>query len=885
VEPAPPSGLRARLAGATIPAVLSSEEKRVSDPLRSPDTEAIAVTLPRPQPTGGPRALRWDAFTQDLRYAIRGLRSRPGFTAAVVLTLALGIGANAAMFSVVDRLLFRPPPLLREPARVHRVYLARTTREGEFAAAGVQYARYRDLTNWTRSFARTAEFTARRLAIGVGTDALEMQVGAVSASFFGFFDAPPALGRYFVAAEDTTPAGTPVAVLGYGYWQTAYGGRREVLGRTIQVGATMYTIVGVAANGFVGLWPAEPPAVYVPITAYGAEDGANLRFPGESWWNTYHWTWASMVVERKPGVSLAAANADLTTAYLRSYAAQATTSHGLTPAAIARPHAIAASVLSERGPDESSEAKVATWVGGVALVVWLIACANVANLLLARALRRRREIAVRLALGVSRTRLVSQLLTESVLLALLGGVAGVLVAQFGGAVLRAELLSRKAAAGVLTDPRTLVFAGLAALAAGVLTGLAPVVQARRADLSGDLKAGAREGGVHRSRLRVALLVLQGALSVVLLVGAGLFIRSLRNVRSVPLGYDVDPVLSVDLQMRGVTLDSAHNAALRDRLLAEARRIPGVTHAARRMTVPFWSSWDEDLHVAGIDSVDRLGEFDINAVSSDYFATMGTRILRGRAIGDADVGGGPPVMVVGAAMARVLWPGRDALGQCARVGADTAPCTTVVGIAENIKAQQLGDDSRFFFYYVPAAQASPDGGGLFVRTAGRAAAAGEAVRRRLQRLMPGVSYVTVTPLADVLGSQTQAWRLGATMFTVFGALALVLAAIGLYSVIAYNVAQRTQEMGVRVALGAGMRDIVRLVLTEGVRLALVGVALGVGVALVVSRWVKPLLFGVSPRDPVVFAGVAVLLLAVAGSASFVPARRAARTDPMEALRTE
>jgi len=831
------------------------------------------------------RAPRWDAFTQDVRYAIRGLRNRPGFALAVVLTLALGIGANAAMFSVVDRLLFRPPPLLKDPALVHRVYLVRKSRAGVLAGNSTQYARYRDLTNWTHSFARTAEFTGRKLAIGVGDEAREMQVGVVSASFFGFFDAPPALGRYFTTTEDTTPTGAPVAVLGYGYWQTAYGGRRDALGRTMQVGATVYTIVGVAARGFAGLWPAEPPAVYIPITAFGAELAAGTRLGGETWWTTYHWTWASMIAERKPGVSLAAANADLTAAYIRSYEAQGAIDRGMTPAKIAQPHALAASVLWERGPNESSEAKVATWVAGVALIVWLIACANVANLLLARALRRRREIAVRIALGVSRARLLSQLLTERLLLGVLGGAAGVLIAQFGGQVLRAELLPRTAAAGVLTDTRTLLFAGIAALVAGFLTGLAPVVQARRADLTGDLKTGAREGGVARSRLRVALLVAQGALSVVLLVGADLFVRSLRNVQTIPLGYDVDPVLIVDLQMRGVHLDSAAGVTLRNRLLEEARTIPGVAHASRRVTVPFWSTWNLGLYVSGIDSTERLGEFDLNAVTPDYFATMGTRILRGRGLGEGDIAGAPRAMVVGEAMARALWPGRDALGQCVRVGSDTVPCTTVVGVAENIKAQRLGSDAGYFYYYLSSAQFSPDRGGLFVRTAGPAAAARETVRRKFQPLMPGAAYVTVTPLTDVLGSQTQSWRLGATMFTVFGGLALVLAAIGLYSVIAYNVVQRTQEMGVRIALGAGMRDVARLVVSEGMKLALVGVALGGAVALVVSRWVKPLLFDVSPRDPAVFAGVAVMLLAVAALASFVPARRAARVDPMQALRTE
>jgi putative ABC transport system permease protein len=821
-----------------------------------------------------------DTLFQDLRFALRGLLKSPGFTLGVVLTLGLGIGANVTMFSVVDRMLFRPPPRLHDPSSTHRVYFAATYGGTELTSSGVQYARYVDLTNWTTSFSRTAAFSEQDLAIGVGADAREMRVAVVSASFFGFFDAPPALGRYFTAAEDAPPTGTAVAVLGYAFWQTRYGGRRDVLGTTLQIGPTVYTVIGVAPEGFVGLWPTQRPVALIPLASY-----ANAhRPPRDTWWTTYHWTWASMLVLRKPGVSVAAADADLTNAYRRSYDAQRTTSRGLPPAQMTRPHALAASVLSERGPKESDFAKVATWVSGVALIVLLIACANVANLLLARALRRRREIAVRLALGVSRARLLSQLLTESLLLALVGGAAGVLIAEWGGAVLRAAFLSKTSETSVLLDARALLFAGAATLTAGLLTGLAPALQTRRSDLAGDLKAGAREGTYRRSRTRVALVVLQGALSVALLVGAGLFVRSLRHVTGVRLGYDVDPVLLLDLNMRGVDLDSTRAIHLRDRLLATAQTLPRVEHAARQLTVPFWSTWDMDLHVAGIDSVSRFGEFDLQAVTPDYFATVGTRILRGRGIGIEDAKDAPRAMVVSQAMAKTLWPGRDPIGQCVKVGGDTVPCTYVVGIAENIKSQNLSDDPGLF-YYLASAQWHPEQGGLFIRTRGDAGVHAETIRRRLQREMPGASYLTVTPLRDILGSQTRSWQLGATMFTAFGVLALALAAIGLYSVIAYTVAQRTHDLGVRAALGAQFGDLMRLVVSEGVALGVIGVAIGLVIALVGGRWLQPLLFDESSHDPLVFGLVTAVLLGVAASASFIPAGRAARVDPMVARRYE
>jgi predicted permease len=822
-------------------------------------------------------------FIQDLRYAIRTLARSPAFTLGVVLTLGLGIGANVAMFPIVDRMLFRPPPYLRDPATTHRVYLARIYRGKEFTNGGVQYARYVDLTNGTTSFSRTATFTERDLAIGRDADVREMRVGAVSASFFEFFDAPPVLGRYFTVSEDAPPTGTAVAVLSYAFWQTRFGRRRDAIRSTLQIGPTLYTIIGVAPRGFVGLWPNQPPAAFIPISSYANASGVDLR--GERWWTTYHWTWASMLAQRKPGVTAAAATADLTEAYVRSYAVQAAESpKGTSPAAVARPRAIIASVLSERGPNESSFAKVATWISGVAVIVLLIAAANVANLLLARALKRRREIAVRLALGVSRARLLSQLITESVLLAACGGVAALLVAEWGGAVLRAGFLPKSADLSVMADTRTVIFAGVAALLTGLLTGLAPGLQALRLNLVGDLKAGAREGSYRRSRLRVGLLVAQGALSVVLLVGAGLFVRSLYHVRVIPLGYDVDPVLLVDLNMRGVRLDSTKQVMLRRELLDAAQTIPEVTHASQQVAVPFWSSWSVGLSVAGIDSVSRLGEFDLSAVSPDYFATMGTRILRGRGISAQDIAAAPRAMVVSDAMAKALWPGHDAIGQCVKVEADTMPCSYVVGVAENIKSERLGDDPTMF-YYLSAAQYHPEKGGLFVRVRGDGTRSAEAIRRRLQQLMPGTSYVTVTPLREILGEQTRSWELGATMFLAFGALALVLAAIGLYSVMAYNVAQRSQELGVRAALGAQQKDLVKLVLNEGLKMATVGIVLGVVIALAGGQWLGPLLFQESPHDPLVFGFVALLLLGVTVAASIIPSRRAARVDPIVALRYE
>ena len=819
-----------------------------------------------------------DAVWQDAKITVRGLRRSPAFTAGVMLTFALGVGANAAMFSLIDRMMLRPPALMRDPASVHRVYMYRSS-DGIESGTGGQYARNADIARWTTTFSAVAMHTTRELAVGVGQDAREMRIGIVSANFFGFFDAPPAAGRYFGASEDAPPSGAPVAVLSHATWQAQYGGRADAIGSTVKIGAVVYTIIGVATEGFVGLWPLRPPVAFIPVSTYSASA------IGPEWQTTYSSSIGiGSIARRKPGVSVEAASAELTKALVQSYRAEGRSEEQLTAL---RPRALAGSVLIERGPNQSDVARVATWLGGVALIVLLIACANVASLLLARALSKRREIAVRLALGVSRARLLTQLLTESMVLAVAGSLLGVLVATWMSATLSAAFLPGIKRLSVAGDPRTLAFIGVITLVVGAFTGVLPVLQARRLALTDDLKAGARAGTYRRSRTRSGLLVLQGALSLVLLVGAGLFVRSLRNVRDVRLGFDADSVLVVVLKMRDVKLDSAQTAALRLRLVGAATTVPGIPHASLQLESPFGGMTEWPIAVAGIDSVRKFGRFEFNAVSPGYFATMGTRILRGRPFESGDLGGARGVMVISEAMGRVLWPGEDPLDKCVRIGLvpDTMPCRYVVGIAEDIHARGFGPQPRDFYYYLPAAQWHQQEGGLFVRVAGDVRGAIEPLRRRLQEEMPGSSYVTVTRLGELVDTQSRSWVMGATVFTAFGALALVLAAVGLYSVIAYNVAQRRQELAVRVALGAAGGDIMRLVVGEGLRFAVIGATVGGVIALLVAPRIAPLLFNQSPRDPIVLGTVTGALLLVAIAASMIPAIHGARVDPNAALRAE
>ena len=676
-----------------------------------------------------------EALWQDARATLRGLRKSPAFTAGVLLTFALGVGANAAMFSLIDRLMFRPPAFMRDPSSVHCVYLYRTS-DGIERGTGGQYVRNVDLARFSTAFSDVGRHTLRLLAVGTGQNARELRVGVVSASFFGFFDAPPVIGRYFSADEDAEPEGAPVAVLAYYFWQLQYGGRRDAIGSTLHIGLIVYTIIGIAPEDFVGLWPLRPPVAFIPVTTYAATDD------GPNWATNYgHSFNLSTIVRRRPGVSMAAASADLTNALRRSYLTETAGDAGRDRVAELRPRAVAGSILTERGPEASRESRVATWLAGVTLIVLLIACANVASLLLTRALARRREIALRVALGVSRARLLSQLVTESMVLAIGGSALGLGVAVWLSALLADSFLPGSARAPVATDARTIGFIAIVALACGLFTSVFPMLQARKLSLTNDLKSSARAGTYQRSGTRVGLLIMQGALSLVLLVGAGLFVKSLRNLRAVPLGFDGEPVLVVETEMRGVQLDSAPMYLLRRRLLAAATTVPGAAHATLQAAVPFYGMSSSPIFVMGIDSLHEIRRIERNAVSSDYFATMGTRILRGRGIEPGDVDGARRVMVVGAALAARLWPGDDPLGKCVRIASKTMPCTYVVGIAEDIHTESFAPEARTLYYYVPAAQFQPQMGGLFVRARGDARLLTEPLRRRLQQEMPGALYVT------------------------------------------------------------------------------------------------------------------------------------------------
>jgi predicted permease len=822
---------------------------------------------------------RIDSVKQDAASAVRQLRAAPGVAAAAVLTLALGIGANAAMFGVVDRLLLRPPEHVVEPQRVTRLYIER--RRGGFGgnvSTSVSYPTYRAVRDSTRAFAGVAASYPSEYVVGEGEDARQVPALEVTGNFFALLGVRPALGRLIGPDDDRLPSGAHVAVLGERYWRRAFGASPNVLGTSIVVEGVRYEIVGVAPRGFTGVG-LEPRDLFLPLSAM------SWQARGHEWYAEGGMSWISMVGRVRPGVSFARAESEATRA-VRAAVPDSTVSNGYDHGA----RVIAASSIQAREPVASefrSSARVAAWLGGVAAVVLLVACANVANLLLARAVRRRREIAVRTALGAGRGRLARQLLAESTLVAALGGAAGLLVAWWGGAAVRTLLLPGVDWSEPPVSGRVLLFALAATTLTALLTGVVPVLHVAALGVTSGLRTGAREGGGRRARTRTALLVAQAALSVVLLAGAGLFVRSLLRVGAIDYGYDPERLLTVTVTLPDGGGPDVMPAAY-DRMLERARRVPGVERAALSTTSPFWSMLAGELAIPGFDSLATLrDEFPLfNAVGPDYFATMGTRIVRGRALGAGDVLGAPRVVVVNEAMARRIWKGADPIGRCVKVDAVTAPCSEVVGVARTMLQSDLRE-KPVLEYFVPIAQKQKDVRmrTLFVRAAGPPQALVPTLRRELRAVVPEARYVDAAPFEERVDPQVRPWRLGATMFGLFGALALLIASVGLYSVLAYTVAQRLHEMGLRMALGARTRDVLALVLRQGLGVAAVGIALGAAAALAAGHWVAPLLFDVSPHDPVVFGGVTVVLLAAAAAAALVPARRATRANPSDALRSE
>jgi putative ABC transport system permease protein len=808
----------------------------------------------------------------DLRYALRTLVQRPGFTVVAVLTLALGVGANTAIFSLVSAVLVRPLPY-RDAERLVVVWEDAT-------AAGiprddVANANYADWKAQNRVFEDVAAFDQRVFDLAGAGEPEKVYAFAVTHNFFGVLGVEPALGRGLLPDDDRAGANR-VTVISHELWRNRFGGDPGIVGRDIQLSGEKYTVVGVMPAGFQFEYPDF--ALWVPI-AFTPEQLADRGSHS-----------LEVIARMKRGVTFEQARADMSAVMGRIAAEHPDESAGV--GAVVVP-------LREQLAGESRR-PLLILLAAVALVL-LIACANVAGVLLSRAAARRREIAVRAALGASRWRIVRQLLTESVLLGLAGGVAGALLALWAFGFL--QQLVPYALRGV-AEPRldltVLTFTTLVSLLAGVAFGLAPALQASKTDLGEALKQAGGRGGVGAGRrLRGAFVVAQVALALVLLVGAGLLVQTLYRLRGQYSSLRPESLLTARTLLDGKRYgEPARRADFYEGVLRRVRSLPGVVAAGYTTAVPLMRKGGSNgLSIEGKENGPNAAWNALHRqVSPDYFRALGVALREGRDFTEADDENALPVAVVNEAMARAFWPGESPLAKRFKVGSPDSkePWLTVVGVVSDVR-QMAADAPVKPEMYVPYRQAMPFWKGppysfftprdLVIRTSVDPSSVVPSVRRAVHETDAYQPVEGVRTMDEVLGRETAERRVGVTLLAAFAALALLLSALGIYGVLAFFVVQHTPEIGVRMALGARPRDVLRLVVFKGMRLALAGVALGLAGAFALTRFIQSQLFGVSAADPLTYAGIAVLLALVALAACLIPARRATKVDPLVALRYE
>jgi putative ABC transport system permease protein len=822
-----------------------------------------------------------ERLLHDLRYALRGLLRSPGFAAVAVLTLAVGVGANAAVFSLIDRLFNEPPPGLAEAEALRRLYIEMLNNPFEpgmifpsfsysgFSAVEASEDGAYDAVAWIPSSEETLRDGERQVSV---------RTSFVSHDFFTVLGVGAVRGRLFGEEEARVDLPAPVAVIAYTLWERGFGLDPEVIGRTVRLASGDFTVVGVAEEPFRGL-DLSYADVFLPL---GAFPGA-VQQTGP--WYEQTGSYLRAAIRLGPDVDDAQASERLTAGYLRR-ALPASDRRGIDSMEVVRTGSIIeASGLGRRSGTEDRRQAVAvsTQTIGVSSLLLLIACTNVATLLVVRAGRRRREIAVRLALGVSRSRLAFQLLVEGVVLAVAAAAAAVFVATWGGRLLRGLLLPDVRWAEPLLEPRTLAFALATATGIGLMAGLAPALQSRSIDVSSSLKAGSRAGRSPAWALRSGLIIAQAALSLVLLVGAGLFVRSFANAASLRLGFDTNQVAFVRrLESPRDSPDHAEAvAAVASRLAAT----PGVAGVAVAGFPPMMGYGMRGVFLR--DTGASLGArpdqgASYNVVSPEFFDVVGVRIVEGRGFVRGD---GDDVVVVDETMSRAYWPGRSALGECLILDRPDAPCREVVGVVEDQRMMRIIEEPTLQFF-LPLEAA----GLVLPQTVVMRIDAGrwnEIARVAREATYPRFSERTVRidRMADALESQFRVWRVGAQLFVAFAVLALLITAVGVYGVMTFTVSQRTHEMGVRLALGAKLQDVVSLVIGDSVRVLGLGVALGIGGALLMGRLVEAFLYDVTPRDPASTLTASVVLLLAGVAASLIPAWRAGMADPCDALRQE
>jgi predicted permease len=809
---------------------------------------------------------------EDLRYGLRALVKHPGFAVVAIFSLALGIGANTTIFSLVHAILLRPLPVA-DPASLLAVNTVDAHNPGYLLVSYPNYKDFRDRNQVFSSLLLYSNVPVNLTGLGEPRPVIAQ---LVTANYFRALGVNPVVGRALLPEEDQSPGAAPVAVVSYNFWQRQLAADSQVLSRTLEINRHRFRIVGVAPRGFEGLDEMALPELWVPSMMYEAV------YPYVSLVNQRRALLFAVAGRLKPGVTAPQAEAEM-----QSLAAELDRQYPqdndgrriqLMP--------VLDVAINPRNRPAMEQAGLVLLI--ISSLVLLIACANVANLLLARAAGRRKEITVRLALGASRWRLVRQLLTESVALSLIGGAAGLLLARWSGDLLWSMRppMFKRAAIHVDLDQGVLIYTAALSLLTGILFSLVPALRATRSDLATDLKertgqSPARPGG--RWHPRSILVMAQVALSVVALVGAGLFVRSLRNAARFDPGFDAAHLGIVVFNLADQAYTEARGREYQRRAIELALATPGVAAAAISKDVPFRVSLARTILREGVDAPGTKGRFTLTGiVTPAYLPAVGIPILRGRDFSPQDRSTSPRVVIVNEVAAAAYWPGEDPIGKRIQFYGENVP-VEVIGVARTANYRAIGEkpDALIYIsmeqYYFPM-------GVLYLRTAGDPEAVAVQVRRAMQTLDPNL-YLQSEALEQTTYENLWAQRLSAALLAVFGLLALLLSTIGIYGVISYLVHQRAREIGVRMALGATSGEVQRMILVEGVRMVAVGVVAGTAVALAAARSVKSMLFVISPRDAATFVLVPSILALVAVIACWVPALRATRVDPAVALRDE
>jgi predicted permease len=822
-------------------------------------------------------------FWQDVRYSLRMLRKNPGFAAVAVLSLALGIGANTTIFTVVNAILLNPLPVknITRLVEVDTIDSKTLVTAANVTKLGMSYPNFQDYARESQVFASVGCFVGPLpLTWSGGAEPRQIFGQMVSANYFEILGLRPASGRFFLPGEDSKPGGNNVAVVSYSLWSNKFGSDPNVVGRILTLNATPYTVIGVAPHGFKGAFTfGNAEQVWIPVSMYPRLLAGFFKDN----FNDRRFLSTAMIGRLKDGVSLSAAEASLKT--LASHLESAFPKDNASRSVALTPLAEAAVAVNNR----SQFVLAGGLMMGIVGLVLLIACVNLANLLLAQAARREKEIGLRAALGASQGRMTRQLLTESLVLAILSGAVGLVIAYGGRAVLWSFrppfILDGDIDLGF--DSRVLFFTLGMALLTAVFIGVAPAIKAAKPDLIEALKVGGRGGtvGWTRNPFRSLLVIMEIALALVALVGAGLFIRSMQNAQRVDPGFESRNLFVFAFDLGALHYEEGRAQQYFRAAIDRAKTSPGVESATIASNFPLGGGLSRTVFPEGQDEASGYrGTLTLlNDIAPNFFETLRVPLLSGREFTDADRKGTKQVAIISEAMAKQFWPNENAVGKRFHFFGETA-LREVVGVARNTVVNAIAEEPQPLAY-LPLTQDYAPAVTMQVRTNRRPEAVIATVRSQVQSLDTNLALTNINTIGELIDQGLWAPRMGAALLTVFGGLALFLAVVGVYGVLSYSVNQQTREIGVRMAMGAQSGRILSLVVGQGMRLAIAGLTVGILIALAATRVLSSLLFGVSAHDPLIFVGVSVILATAAIMACYIPARRATRVDPLVALRYE